>query len=589
MHAYVDRVFLFHGGNMSLINETEKYLLGIINDLGYNLDRVKLEPSGRKELGQFQINEAFSLAKMNHENPREVANKIVEKLDSRFVNVNIAGPGFINISFSDEILIDYFNKGLDDFNKLIMKHEPKNILIDYGGANAAKALHVGHMRSANIGEALKRLAKVLGHNVIGDVHLGDLGRQAGMLISELMLSNPDLPFFDPNFKGEYPQINLTSKDLGVMYPKASLAAKNDEERMNLVRKITAEIDKGNPSYTALWKQMVDISSEVIKKTYDKLNCHFELWEGELDAFKEIPELLQIMKPYLYESDGALVCDVKNEDDNKPLPPLMVIKNDGATIYATRDLGTILSRVKRFPLDEIWYVVDERQSLYFEQVFRASYKTKLVDPSLKLIHYGFGTINGQDGKPYKTRDGGVMELDALIALLKEEILKKIKEEITGEERELIADTLSIATLKFADLLPYRKTDYIFDPVKFSSLDGKTGPYVLYTLVRIKSLFKKSEVQDYQIQKIPNDEVKDILIKLLELPNILNKAYSEATLNYITEYLYEIASLFNKFYNNHNIMHEEDLASKLSYLSLSKLVYNVCHQLLDILAIDEVEKM
>ena len=574
---------------MSLIKETEMYLLGVINELGYELDNVKLEVSGRRELGQFQINEAFSLAKKNHENPREVANKIVEKLDSRFVNVNIAGPGFINVSFSDEVLINYLNKGLDDFSELILKHEPKNILVDYGGANAAKALHVGHMRAANIGEALKRLAKALGHNVIGDVHLGDLGRQAGMLISELMLREPDLPFFDPNFKGEYPKVNLTAKDLGEMYPKASLAAKNDEKRMEQVRHITAEIDKGHPAYTALWKQMVAISSEVIKKTYDKLNCHFELWEGELDAFKEIPELLEIMKPYLYESDGALVCDVKNEDDNKPIPPLMVIKNDGATIYATRDLGTILSRIKRFPLDEIWYVVDERQGLYFEQVFRASYKTKLVEPNLKLVHYGFGTINGSDGKPYKTRDGGVMELDTLISLIRDEVEKKIKDDIQGDEREQIADTLSIATLKFADLLPYRKTDYIFDPVKFSSLEGKTGPYILYTLVRIKSLLKKNDISNYEIKKVSNDEVRDILIKLLELPNVLNKAYNEATLNYITEYLYEIASLFNKFYNNHNILREEDIDIKLSYLSLSKLVYNVCHNLLDILAIDEVEKM
>lgn len=574
---------------MSLIKETEEYLLGIIKELGYEIDNVKLEVSGRRELGQFQINEAFSLAKKNHENPREVANKIVEKLDSRFVNVNIAGPGFINVSFNDIVLINYLNEGINDFEKLIIKHEPKNILVDYGGANAAKALHVGHMRSANIGEALKRLAKCLGHNVIGDVHLGDLGRQAGMLISELMLREPDLPFFDPNFKGEYPKVNLTSKDLGEMYPKASLAAKDDEKRMEQVRHITAEIDKGHPSYTALWKQMVAISSEVIKKTYDKLNCHFELWEGELDAFKEIPELLEIMKPYLYESDGALVCDVKKDDDNKPLPPLMVIKNDGATIYATRDLGTILSRIKRFPLDEIWYVVDERQSLYFEQVFRASYKTKLVPENLKLVHYGFGTINGNDGKPYKTRDGGVMELDALISLIREEVEKKIKDEIVGEEREKIADTLSIATLKFADLLPYRKTDYIFDPIKFSSLEGKTGPYILYTLVRIKSLLKKNEIDNYEIKVIPNDEVRDILIKLLELPNILNKSYNEATLNYVSEYLYEIASLFNKFYNNHNILYEEDINNKLSFISVSKLVYNVCHNLLDILAIDEVEKM
>ena len=574
---------------MSLIKDSEKYLLGVIQELGYEINDVVLESSGRPELGQFQLNAAFSLGKMNHENPHGVAEKIVEKLDNRFVNVNIAGPGFINLSFNDEFLKEYLNKGLDDFNYFVEKQKPLTIVVDYGGANAAKALHVGHMRSANIGEALKRLAKTLGHNVIGDVHLGDLGRQAGMLISELMKKEPDLPFFDPNFKGEYPKVNLTAKDLGVMYPEASRDANNNPERMELVRHITAEIDKGHPAYTALWKQMVDISSEVIKKTYDKLNCNFDLWEGELDAFKYIPKTLEIMKPHLYESEGALVCDVANDTDNKPIPPLMVIKQDGATIYGTRDLGTIYSRMERFNPDEIWYVVDDRQGLYFEQVFRASYKTGLVPETTKLKHFGFGTINGSDGRPYKTRDGGVMELNSLISLIKDEIEKKIKDEIIGEEREKIADTLSIATLKYADLIPYRKTDYIFDPVKFSSLEGKTGPYILYTMVRIKSLLRKVDTSDVKLMDISNNEVKDILVKLLQLPNILNKSYQEATLHYLTDYLYEILSLFNKFYNNNNILNEQNIEIKSTYIALTKLVYNVCHNLLDILAIDEVDRM
>lgn len=470
---------------MNLIRETEKYLKEVINGLGYNLDKVNLMPSGRREFGDFQINEAFILAKENHENPKDVAQKIVNKLDNRFINVNIAGPGFINLSFNDQIIKDYLNRGINDFNFFIDKEEAKTIIVDYGGANAAKALHVGHMRSANIGEGIKRLLKVLGHRVISDVHLGDLGRQSGMLISEYRKMYPDSPYFDPNFKGEYSKINLTAKDLGEMYPRASSDAASNEERMEEVRKITAEIDKGNIAYTMLWKQMVDISSREIKKVYNKLNCQFDLWEGELDAFKYIPDVLKIMKPYLYESEGALVCDVKRDSDNKPMPPLMVIKNDGATIYGTRELGTIYSRIKRFNPDEIWYFTDERQSLYFEQVFRASYKTGLVSSQTKLKHFGFGTINGKDGKPYKTRDGGVMELATLIDLIKCEVEKNIKEEITGDEKETIADKLTIATLKYADLIPYRKTDYIFDPVKFASLDGKTGPYVLYTLVRIKS--------------------------------------------------------------------------------------------------------
>jgi len=572
-----------------MIKETEKYLLELIKSLGYECDNVTLVESNRPDLGQFQLNEAFNLAKINHVNPREIAEKIVNNLDNRFTNVNIAGAGFINLSFTDEYISNYLNKGINDFNIFVNKQDSKTIVVDYGGANAAKALHVGHMRSANIGEAVKRLLKVLGNNTIGDVHLGDLGRQAGMLISEYKRMVPDSPFFDENYTGEYPKINLTADDLGIMYPRASLDAANNPDRMEEVRHITAEIDKGHKAYTELWKQMVEISKEVIKKTYDKLNCHFELFEGELDAFKYIPNVLEIMKDYLYESDGALVCDVKEESDNKPIPPLMVIKNDGATIYGTRDLGTIYSRIERFHPNEIWYFTDDRQSLYFEQVFRASYKTGLVDKDTKLRHFSFGTINGNDGKPFKTRDGGVMTLDNLINLIYAEVEKKIKEEITGEERIDIANKLTIATLKYADLLPFRKTDYIFDPVKFSSLDGKTGPYILYTVVRIKSLLRKAETSNYEIKVIDNQEVRDILVKLLNLNNVLDKSYNEASVNYICEYLFDLLSLYNKFYNNHNILNEEDNNIKESYLALTKLVYNVSHNLLDILAIDEVEKM
>ena len=572
-----------------MIKECEKYLLGIINELGYEVNNVNLVISSRPELGQFQLNDAFTLAKANHENPREVAEKIVSKLDNRFINVNIAGPGFINLSINDKYLIDYLNKGINDFNIFVDKQEEKKIIVDYGGANAAKALHVGHMRSANIGEAVKRLAKLLGNDVIGDVHLGDLGRQAGMLISEYKRMEPDSVFFDESYTGEYPKIKLTAEDLGIMYPKASLDAANNPERMEEVRYITAEIDKGNRAYTELWKQMVEISKEVIKKTYDRLNCHFELFEGELDAFKYIPNVMEIMKDYLYESEGALVCDVKEETDNKPIPPLMVIKNDGATIYGTRELGTLYSRIERFNPNEIWYFTDERLSLYFEQVFRASYKTGLVPESTKLKHFSFGTINGPDGKPFKTRDGGVMTLDNLIELIYEEIEKKIKEDIVGEERIDIANKLTIATLKYADLLPFRKTDYIFDPVKFSSLEGKTGPYILYTMVRIKSLLSKAEDKEYSIKLINNQEIRDILVKLLSLNNVLTNSYNEATLNYICDYLYDLLSLYNKFYNNYNILNEGNEDVKETYLAVSKLVYNVSHNLLNILAIEEVERM
>ncbi len=572
---------------MSLIKDNENYLLDIIHKLGYQLDNVELLESNRQELGEWQVNCAFNLGKENHENPRNVAEKIVNELDNRFINVNIAGPGFINLSFNPDYLIEYFNN-YSSFDELIEKKDHKKVIVDYGGANAAKALHVGHMRSANIGEAIRRLLVRLGYEVIGDVHLGDLGRQSGMLISEYKRMVPDSPFFDPNFKGEYPKINLTAKDLGEMYPRANIAAQNDPDRMDEVREITALIDKGNVPYTTLWKQMVDISRVEIKKVYDRLNCHFDLWEGELDSFKYIPNVLEIMKDYLYESEGALVCDVES-GDNKPMPPLMVIKKDGASIYGTRDLGTIYSRITRFNPDEIWYFTDDRQSLYFEQVFRASYKTHLVDEKVKLKHFPFGTINGSDGKPFKTRDGGVMELNNLIDLIYQEVEKKIKDEITGDERKDIAEKLTIAALKYSDLLPFRKTDYNFDPVKFSSLDGKTGPYILYTIVRMKSLLKKNDLTKFSLKVIPNKEVKDILTKLLTLNNVIDKTLTDASLNYICEYLFDLLSLYNKFYNNYNILNEKDLLVKESYLSLTSIVYEISKELLNILAIDEVEKM
>ena len=574
---------------MSLIKETEKYLKEVINNLNYEIDEVALVRSNLPQFGQFQINCAMGLAKKYGKNPRELAQEIVDYLDDRFVNVNIAGPGFINLSFSDSVIMDYANKSVNDFSVFLDKDKPKTIIVDYGGANAAKALHVGHMRSPNIGEAIKRLLKVYGNNVIGDVHLGDLGRQAGMLISELMEEQPDLPYFDENYKGEYPKINITLQDLKRMYPLANKKALEDPKKMELVRHITSEIDKGNKAYTALWKQMVDVSTVSIKETYDKLNCTFELWEGELDAFKYIPNVMEILKPYLYESEGALVMDVKKDTDKVDMPPLMVIKNDGATIYATRDLGTLYSRMERFKPDEMWYFTDQRQALYFEQVFRGSYISGLVPETTKLYHFGFGTLNGPGGQPFKTRDGGVMDLNELIQNLKNEIDDKIKPEITGTEREEIADKLAIATLKYTDLLPHRKTDYIFDPVKFSSLDGKTGPYILYTIVRIKSLLRKAEASDYKLTIIPNDEVKDVLLKIIELPNALKNSLLEASTNYICDILYDITSLFNKFYNNHNILNEENSEIKNSYLALAKIVYSVCHNLLDILAIDEIDKM
>ena len=571
---------------MSFIKETEEYLKSVLKTCGFELDDIVLESSSRRDLGEFQINCAMNLAKKYQKNPREIAQLIVNNLDDRFVNVNIAGPGFINVSIDEKYLLNIMNKSIAIFDNLIDKHEKKTIVIDYGGANAAKALHVGHMRSPNIGESLKRLAIRLGDKVIGDVHLGDLGRQSGMVISEIKKRKPELCYFDENYKGKYPKLEITEEELAEYYPAANIDANNNPERMEEVRKITAFVDEGKEPYISMWKDIVEVSTKSIKKTYDKLNCTFDLWEGELSSLQYIDSTLDVLKPYMYESEGAMVIDVAKEDDKVTIPPLMVFKNDGSSIYATRDLATIYGRMKNINPDEIWYIVDARQSLYFEQVFRTCYKTNLVNEDTKLAHYYFGTVNGKDGKPFKTRDGGLLSLDSLLEMIKNELSKKMDNEKNKEE---ILDILTTATLKFSDLLPFRTTDYIFDIEKFSSFEGKTGPYLLYTMVRIKSILEKSELNEYNIGKIYSDTEKNIYIKLLELSRVLNKAYSEKSLSYICEYLFEICSLFNKFYGECNILNEKDDEKRNNYLSMLNLIYNTCSNLLDILAIKIPDRM
>ena len=574
---------------MSFIKETQEYLKSVLNNCGYEIDEVILESSSRRDLGEFQINSAMSLAKKYGKNPREIAETIVNNLDERFCNVNIAGPGFINVSINESFLLDRMNKSIDNFDMLIDKMNSKKILVDYGGANAAKALHVGHMRSANIGEALKRLSIALGNDTIGDVHLGDLGRQSGMVISEIKRRKPKLCFFDPNYKGKYPKLEITPEELAEYYPAASNDAKNNEERMDEVRQITAWVDEGKEPYFGMWKDIVEVSGNDIKNTYDYLNCKFELWEGELSSLKYIDDTIKVLEPYMYESEGAKVIDVAREDDKIEIPPLIVIKNDGSSIYATRDLATIYSRMKEYKPDEIWYVVDARQGMYFEQVFRASYKSGLVPKNVNLAHYYFGTMNGKDGKPFKTRDGGVLQLEDLLSMIREELSKKMDKYEDGKEKEEILDKLTVATVKYADLLPFRTTDYIFDIEKFCSFEGKTGPYILYSMVRIKSILDKVTLDKYNINKIYSETERNIYIKLLELSKVMNNSYNEKTLSYICEYLFEICSLFNKFYGECSIINEEDIDRKNNYISMIQLIYNTCDKLLDILAIKIPNKM
>lgn len=576
----------------SFVKVVENKILEAINKLGYDTDKVLLSNSNKPELGQFQFNGVMAIAKRNGKNPVELANALVNVLkdDTCFKSLSVAGPGFINITFSDDYLVSYMNECSEDFNRFLDFEDSKTIFIDYGGANAAKALHVGHMRSPNIGEALKRLSLLYGHKVIGDVHLGDVGRQSGMVISELQLEQPNLPYFKEDYKECNEPLNLTIEDLGRLYPAASNKAKEDESRMEEVRRITALVDKGEKRYLDLWKKIVDISSIEIKNTYDKLNCTFDLWEGELDSYKYIDETLSVLKPYMYESEGAYVIDVKKDDDKLEIPPLIVVKTDGSTIYATRDLATMHSRMKRFNPDEIWYVVDKRQGMYFEQCFRAAYKSGLVKEDTKLEFFGFGTLNGKDGKPFKTRDGGVMTLDSFIDMVKETAQSKLKDEIVGKEREDLVNKIAIAILKFGDLLPIRNTDYNFDLDKFSSVEGKTGPYILYTAVRIKSIFNKLDnVGNEKITLISSKEEENLIVKLIELTKVLKSAFDEKNTGVICDYLFNLCNLYNKFYNEHNIVNEKDPSVKSSWIALSRLVYQVIEKLLDILAIEIPERM
>ena len=580
---------------MNFLNTVEKNILDKFKEKNIPLDEIKLISSSKKELGDYQINDAMKLAKVMHKSPRDIAEDLVKCLEETgyFKDINIAGAGFINLSFKDELLTGYVKKVIKDSTKDVEKLSEDRIIIDYGGANIAKTLHVGHLRSANIGEALKRLAKHLGKEVIADVHFGDIGRQSGMVIYEIKQRYPNLNYFSGKEETTWDELPITGKDLEEIYPTASIKAKENEEIMNEVREITADLESGkNKGYVALWDKIKEISTEDIKSIYKELNTDFDLWEGESDAFPYIKETIDTMEKsgYLIESEGAKIVEVIEDDDKAPMPPLVVIKSNGATLYATRELATITSRMKRFNPKEIWYVVDMRQGLYFEQVFRAAYKTGLVPKDTVLEYYGFGTMNGTDGRPFKTRDGNAATLKGLIKSVKEEILTHMNKDMDNKEE--IAEKITIAAIKYADFLPNRTTDYIFEPSKFIDVEGKTGPYILYNTIRMKSILNKAKEQGINYSNYynkPTDTEKEIILLLMEKNNILHKAYNNKDLSSIADYLYNLTSLYSRFYEANHILTENDEKVKESWLTLTKLVKETNEELLDILAIEVPEKM
>lgn len=570
-------------------------------EAGYDFAYGKTAVSNRPDLCQFQCNGAMVGAKLYKKAPMQIANEVLEKLDkSIFENVEIVSPGFINLTLKDEeIASKIFDMASDKELGLCKISSGENIVIDYGGPNVAKPLHVGHLRSAIIGEAVKRLAKVLGYNAVGDVHLGDWGLQMGLIITEYFEENPNSVYFDDAYEGEYPELDITLDKLNEIYPKASGRSKVDEEYKERAQRATLDLQNGRRGYIAFWKEILRISVNDLKKSYEKLNVSFEYWYGESDSERYIPDMIEkfIKGGYAYESEGALVVDVERPDDKAPMPPVIVRKSNGSQIYATTDLATIVQRVQDFNPKMILYFTDNRQGLHFEQVFRCARKTGLVSDDVILEWNGFGTMNGKDGKPYKTRDGGVMQLSSLINLVCEAALEKMKEAKTGielseEEKKETALKVGIAALKFGDLINYRAKDYIFDLDKFMSFEGKTGPYLLYTIVRLNSILNKAKEKKIEIGKIdlPKTDVeRDLMLKLLTMNESFYQAFTDKAPSIICENAYQIAALANRFYYENKILSESDEARRGSLLALSEYVLNVLKLHMKILAIEIPDKM
>lgn len=573
---------------MNIILFLEKEIKNILEKLGFS-DDVQLSVSNRPDLGDYQYNGCMKLAGTYKKNPRDIASLIVNELKNTnyFSDVNIAGPGFINMTLSDEILIKYINQITKDF-KINTYHvdTDETIFLDYGGANVAKELHAGHLRSPNIGEAIKRLCESVGYKTISDVHLGDWGRPMGLIICELSKRYPDLVFFDKEYDKEYPNVCPVSlQELNEIYPYASLRAKEDENYLEEARNFTTRLQNREKGIYDLWKTFYNLSVDEIKRVYKLLGCTFDLWEGEYDADPYIKPVLDylINNNYTEISNGARIINVKEEEDKREVPPVILVKSDGGVLYDTTEIATLYSRIKRFKFDRMIYLTDIRQELHFIEAFRAVYKTNIIPKNIKLEWYGFGTMNGADGKPFKTRDGGVMSLNNLIELVKNETKKVIKDNIADDKKDDVALKLALAAIKFGDLLPNRSTDYIFDPIKFSDINGKTGPYLLYNTVRMRSLINKCDIKPNKYIKISTKEERNIIINLLNLRNIMMKSFNDRSLNDICEYLYKLTNSYNAFYSNINVNNEVDLEKKESYITLTNLVYETNMYLLNILAI------
>ena len=569
---------------------------------GYEAEYGKVTISNRPDLCEYQCNGAMAGAKKYHCAPIQIVNKVAESLKEQelFSEVNAVNPGFLNLKLAPAYVQEYLQAMADDERLGCDRTEnPKTIIIDYGGPNVAKPLHVGHLRSAIIGESVKRLGRFVGHNVTGDIHLGDWGLQMGLIITELKEHKPDLVYFDENYTGEYPtEAPFTISELEEIYPAASARSKEDEAYKEQAMHATYLVQHGHRGYQAILQHILNVSVTDLKRNYANLNVEFDLWKGESDAQPYIPDMVEKLKKegFAYESEGALVVDVKEDTDTKEVPPCMILKSDGASLYTTTDLATLVERRKLFDPDEVIYVVDKRQEMHFIQVFRCAKKTGLVKPETDLEFLGFGTMNGKDGKPFKTREGGVMRLEYLISDINEKMYQKIAEnpEISEEEARETARKIGLSAIKYGDLSNQASKDYVFDIDRFTSFEGNTGPYILYTIVRIKSILNKYQAQGGDLTKgrIPaaeNDSQKALELVLARFNGALENAFDELAPHKVCAYIYELANAFNKFYHETKILGEEDEEKRAGLVAVLQLTKRVLETCIDVLGFEAPERM
>ena len=560
---------------------------------GYDEELARVTLSNRPDLCEYQCNGAMAGAKKYKKAPIMIANAVVEELaDSKyFASAEAVNPGFINLKLAPEVVAEYLNEMAADENLGVEKEKnPKKVIIDYGGPNVAKPLHVGHLRSAIIGESIKRIIRFKGNDVTGDIHLGDWGYQMGLIITELKKRKPELPYFDESFEGEYPEeAPFTISELEEIYPTASAYAKEHDDYREEALHATYLLQNGYKGYRAIWKHIMNVSVTDLKKNYERLSVDFDLWKGEADAQAYIPDMVEMLKEkgFAHYDEGALVVDVAEETDKKEIPPCMILKSDGAALYDTTDLATLVEREKLYDPDQVIYVVDKRQELHFVQVFRCAKKTGIVKPETELTFLGFGTMNGKDGKPFKTREGGVMRLENLIREIDDEMYKKIMDNRTVEEEDArrTAEEVGLAAIKYGDLSNQASKDYIFDVDRFTSFEGNTGPYILYTIVRIKSILKKyaenGGVLDGTIRPAENDAEKSLMLQVVKFNEVIDNVYKETAPHKLCAYIYDLANDFNKFYHETKILTEEDEEKKKGYLALLTLAKQVLETCIDLL--------